>query len=223
MNPAPLRVLLVDDHPFVRKGVSAVLAQEPDVEIVGEAETTAEALDLATRLRPDLVVLDLLLRDGDGVDVLREVKRERPECLVVVLSGVSEEVYAERLLRAGASGFVSKAAALPDIVRAVRTIREGGVFVSDAVSARLLRRLRDGERPAELAPEDALSDRELQVFGLLGDGHSHADIAERLVLSVKTVESHVERIRKKLGVPNGRVLFREAVLWTQRTQGTAAA
>ena len=217
--PSPLRVLLVDDHPFVRKGVSAVLGQEPGVEVVGEAETAAEALDLTGRLRPDLVVLDLLLQDGDGADVLREIKRQWPACLVVVLSGVSEEIYAERLLRAGASGFVSKAAALPDIVRAVRTVRDGGVFVSEAVSARLLRRLRDGERPAELAPEDALSDRELQVFGLLGEGLSHADIAERLTLSVKTVESHVERIRKKLGVPNGRTLFREAVLWTQRAQG----
>lgn len=186
------------------------------MEVVGEAEDGPEALALIERLRPDVAVVDLALKTSSGFDLIQQIRQRSSATAVLVLSMYSEEVYAERVLRAGGAGYVMKQEAPRKVIGAVRQVASGGTYVSEELATRLEQP--PAAAPVGATPEELLSDRELQVFQLLGEGYAHAQIAERLTVSIKTVESHVERIRRKLNLPSGRQLLREAVAWTVRLQ-----
>ena len=203
-----IRILVVDDHAVVRRGLRQILADEPDVEVY-EATDTHEAMGLARARALDLVVLDLDLPGKNGLDLLKELKEERPRLPVLILSIHTEDQFALRTLKAGASGFLSKDAAPEDLVTAVRKILRGGKYVSERVAEKLLSRLAE---PADAAAHDSLSDREFQILRLFGAGKTVREIAEDLSLSVPTISTYRARVLEKLGMKTTAELVRYAIL-----------
>jgi two-component system, NarL family, invasion response regulator UvrY len=203
-----IRILIVDDHPVVRRGLKQILADEPDVEVC-EAADTNEALSVARARALDMIVLDLDLPGRSGLDLLKQLKEERPHLPVLILSIHSEDQFALRTLKAGAAGFLSKDAAPEELVKAVRKILRGGKYVSERVTDKILTRL---DEPAAAAPHDALSDREFQILSLFGAGKTVREIAEDLSLSVPTVSTYRARVLEKLGMRTTAELVRYAVL-----------
>ncbi|GIV60446.1 MAG: DNA-binding response regulator [Rhodothermaceae bacterium] len=211
-------IFLVDDHPIVREGLFRLIDREPDLGVCGEAEDAAGALDGLARTSPDVVVVDLSLKGSSGLDLIRDIKARWPGMKVLVLSMYDEAYYAERALRAGAMGYVMKQEPPRTVLDAIRQVRAGEVYVSRSVASRVLQGMAGAARPAPDALLERLSDRELQVFHMIGEGLSYPEVAARLSLSVKTVESHVERIKEKLAMNSGRELLLRAVEWVLRTQ-----
>jgi DNA-binding NarL/FixJ family response regulator len=206
------RVLIVDDHPAVREALALRIGRQPDLAVCGEAADVGEALRLAADARPDVAVIDISLRTGNGLDLIKRLRGHYPDVRVLVWSMHAESLYAERALRAGALGYVNKDQATDTIVEAIRRVREGKVYLSEAAAERLLHRAVGGEA-APRSPLDALADRELEVFRLIGEGVKTGEIAERLHLSVKTVETYRDRIRQKLHLDDGAALARYAFQW----------
>jgi len=208
------RVLIVDDHPAVREALALRIGRQPDLEVCGEAADVAEALRLLADARPDVAVIDITLKAGDGIDLIKRIKDRDSHVRVLVWSMHGESLYAERALRAGALGYVNKDQATETIVEAVRRVRDGKVWLSEAMAERMLRRAVGGGREgAARSPVDALADRELEVFRLIGQGAKTAEIADRLHLSVKTVETYRDRIRQKLDLTDGTKLAHYATQW----------
>jgi DNA-binding NarL/FixJ family response regulator len=219
--PEKTRILVVDDHPLVRAGLKALIGGEPDLEVCAEAEGIVQALTLAQATDPQVVIIDLSLSDGSGLDLIKRLHRRHPELLILVCSMHEESLFAERALRAGARGYVNKHEATDRVVEAIRQVLGGGVYLSPTMTQRLLLGVAGGTQ-TEGAPHLAdLSDRELEIFGLIGAGLGTTQIAERLCLSVKTVETHREKLKRKLNLASGAELARRAVQW-QLEQGTAA-
>lgn len=212
---APIRVLVVDDHPVVRQGLKLLLSQESDMAVCAEAGSAREALRQVQEAAPDVVVADISLRDESGLELVKSLKIRHPQIPVLVLSIHDETLYAERMLRAGARGYVMKEAPPEQVVTAIRRVRAGQIAVSEAMSARLLEKLIGGGVEPSDSPIDCLTDRELQVFGLIGKGLSTRRIAERLHLSVKTIEAHRANIKRKLNLPDAMALVRQAFDWAQ--------
>jgi DNA-binding NarL/FixJ family response regulator len=216
------RILVVDDHPVVRAGVAHLLSDEPDLEVCAEASGVAEAIaaleavegDAATC--PDLAVVDIMLPDGCGLELVKELRDRSPDLPILVASVHDELLFAERALRAGARGFINKQEAADELLDAIREILSGGTWLSASIRERWERRRGDTGFPADPPSELDLSDRELQVFALIGRGAPTREIAERLDLSIKTVESYREKIKIKLGLDNGNELMRRAVEWSLR-------
>lgn len=208
------KILLVDDHPLLRTGLAMTLDDEPDFEIVGQAADAEEALDVVDRLDPDLVVVDLSLPGMGGLELVKHLQTIRPETRTLVVSRHDESLYAERAVRAGAKGYVSKLEAGEKIVAAVRTVLRGGIFLSDDVKDKMLFGAAAGRDPMA-SPLEVLSDRELEVFEMTGRGIPTREISERLHLSVKTVESYRSRLKAKLGLQNGTELIKHAVAWVE--------
>ena len=202
------RVLLVDDHPIVRQGLSRILANEPGLAVCGEAESVREARQAVRDLEPDVVVVDLSLKEGDGIELVRELRAHHPALPLLVLSMHDELVYAGRLLAAGANGYIMKHAASEQFIGALRQVLEGGTYLSEAARAS-----RAGRGGTPGSPVDALSNRELQVLQMVGRGLSSRQVAEALHLSVKTVETHRQRIKGKLGLRTGAQLVQFAANW----------
>lgn len=202
------RVLLVDDHPIVRQGLSRILANEPGLAVCGEAESVREARQAVRDLEPDVVVVDLSLKEGDGIELVRELRAHHPALPLLVLSMHDELVYAGRLLAAGANGYIMKHAASEQFIGALRQVLEGGTYLSEAARAS-----RSGRGGTPGSPVDALSNRELQVLQMVGRGLSSRQVAEALHLSVKTVEAHRQRIKGKLGLRTGAQLVQFAANW----------
>jgi DNA-binding NarL/FixJ family response regulator len=211
---AKKQVFLVDDHPLVRQALSQLINQEGDLAVCGEAEGAAEALRSIAALKPDVAVVDLTLKEGSGLDLVKDLKLRHPDLPVLVLSMHDEATYAERLLRSGARGYVMKDQASDKVVVALRRVLDGEVYLSDKMSARILHKLVGGA-PASAAPVDLLSDRELQVFEFIGQGVGTRLIAEKLHLSVKTVETYREHIKIKLKLDNATDLLQHAIQWVQ--------
>jgi DNA-binding NarL/FixJ family response regulator len=205
------RVVVVEDHPIVRQGLAALIDSEEDLAVCGQAATAEEALDLVERLKPHVVTLDLTLNGMDGMYLVKEIRTRWPEVLTLVLSMHDETVYAERALRAGARGYVMKAEPLPQIMAAIRKVLSGDIYVSDRFAATLLHRVVGGGRVITQSPIEQLSDRELQVFCCIGQGMRLSEIAERLYVSVKTVEAHREHIKQKLNLRSSGELLRYAI------------
>jgi DNA-binding NarL/FixJ family response regulator len=206
-----IRVLLVDDHPIVRYGFTQLLAADPGIEVCGEAVDAREALaGLASE--PDVIVVDISLGSSNGIDLIRDIKERLPRAAVLVVSMHDEMLYAERSLRAGAAGYVMKHEATDAIVRAIRTVAAGDLFVSEAVSMRMVRRSVGSPPGSSL---DKLSDRELHVLQLLGRGLGTRAIAEQLHVSIKTVESYRARLKEKMNLRSGTELVRFAVRWAE--------
>ena len=208
------RVLIVDDHPAVREALAIRIGRQRDLEVCGEAADMGEALRLVAEARPDVAVIDISLKAGSGIHLIKRIKNRDAYVRIVVWSMHSESLYAERALRAGALGYVNKDQATDRIVEAIRRVREGKVYLSDAMAERLLQRAVGGARAAVTRSlVELLADRELEVFRLIGGGAKTAEIAERLHLSVKTVETYRDRIRQKLDLSDGTRLSHYATQW----------
>lgn len=202
------RVLIVDDHPVVRHGIKLMINAEPDLTIVGEAQSEQEARRLVRELQPDVVLLDLSLGQGDGFNIVRDVHAHYPDIRILVLSMHDETIYAERLLGQGASGYIMKQAAAEQLITALRTVLRGERFLSDGVKRTLGERRGDDPDPGS-----RLSARELQVISLIGQGFGTREIADRLSLSVKTVETHRLAIKRKLALDTNAQLVQYAIKW----------
>jgi DNA-binding NarL/FixJ family response regulator len=206
------RVLLVDDHPLVRRGVADVIAREPDLELCGEAADVTEAMRELERTNPDVVVIDLSLRSGHGLDLIEKIKARDPQIKTLVSSMHDETLFAERVLRAGAAGYITKQEPPETLVRAIRQVLRGEVYLSPRMTSRLLRRVTTGT-PGGEDPLTGLSNRELEVYEMIGQGLTIQQIAMRLYLSPRTVETHREKIKQKLNIKNSAELNRRAVQW----------
>ncbi|HWD20283.1 MAG TPA: response regulator transcription factor [Verrucomicrobiae bacterium] len=221
--PAPIstarrtktRVLIVDDHPLLRKGVVELVNAEKDFEVVGEAEDTHRALTAIEVSKPDVALVDITLGGGSGIELLKDIRVRFPKLLVLVLSMHDETVYAHRALRAGASGYIMKQEGAERVVTALRKVMKGEVYLSERLGSRMLTTLVGGRATLTGSPIEALSDRELEVFTLIGHGHGTRPIAEKLHLSVKTIESHRAHIKEKLNLQNATELVHHAIQWVQ--------
>jgi DNA-binding NarL/FixJ family response regulator len=206
------QILIVDDHPIVLRGLQELLVREPDVEVCGGADNVADALRQVEASRPDLVVVDISLGESSGIDLIAEINARYAGVKTLVWSMYDEEVFAERALRAGAMGYVNKKEPVGNVVQAIRQVLRGEMYASPQVTNALLRRV-GGRAPLDEDPIRTLSDRELQVFQMLGHGMTTKEIAAKLELSPKTVDSHRENIKSKLDVRHATDLNRRAVQW----------
>ena len=207
---------MVDDHPLVREWLGHLINQQPDLVICGEAETAAAALREIRRLEPDVVVVDLSLGGSSGIELIKDIKLACPRVETLVLSMHEESTYVERALRAGARGYVVKRETTTKIVTAIRQVLAGEYFLSGPLALAMTRRFVESPARAGASPVECLSDRELEVFEMLGRGLETRRIAEELHIGMKTVQAYCARIKEKLNLKNATALLREAVLWGQR-------
>jgi DNA-binding NarL/FixJ family response regulator len=211
--PPSTRILVVDDHPVVRQGLAMTLGGHPGLSICGEAANLQEALQAISAGRPDLVLSDLVLEGGSGLDLVKEVRVRYPGLPVLILSMHDEEVYAERLLRAGARGYLMKNE-LPDrIVEGIRTVLKGEIAISDRMKSKILGNLVGGKESKAAFSVDRLTDRELEIFRMIGEGFSTRKMAGKLSLSIKTIEAHIAHVKRKLGTESGKDLQLRAFAW----------
>ena len=213
MSKKAYRVLIVDDHPIVREGLDRLLSRETDLVVCGQAEDAPQALELLDNADPDLAIVDISLASGNGLDLVRQMRSASAEIRILVSSMHDETLYAERALRAGARGYINKQQATEKIVEALRRILDGRIYLSERMTDRLLSRAVDASDDEKKISVDRLSNRELQVLELIGNGVGTAEIAERMNLSVKTVETYRQRIRQKLSLKNGAALASFASQW----------
>lgn len=216
----PARVLIVDDHPAVREALALRIAAQADLEVCGEAADPQEALRIAETAEPDVAVVDIALRSGDGLDLIRRLKARNNAFRAIVWSMYSEQLYAERALRAGAMGYITKEQATGKIIEAIRQVLDGKIYLGPVMTEKLLKRA-VGQTSPELPPSpvETLSNRELEVLRLIGEGVKTAEIARQLNLSVKTVETYRIRIRQKLDLGDGAELARYAAQWALEQGG----
>jgi DNA-binding NarL/FixJ family response regulator len=207
------KVFVVDDHPIVRQGLAQMVNREPDLIVCGEAEDASTVLQAIVTVKPDIMIVDISLNGPDGLELLKNIRTRYPTLPVLILSMHDESIYAERALRAGANGYIMKHEAAEKVLGAVRQILNHETYVSDRVASKILQRYISGSDNPKSSPLSELSDRELEVFRLIGKGHSTRMIAEELHLSVKTVESYQAHIKDKLSLKNGRELVQHAIQW----------
>jgi DNA-binding NarL/FixJ family response regulator len=208
---AKAKVLLVDDHPIVRQGLGQLINEEPDLSIVGEAEDFQQALAAVDSAIPVVAIVDISLKHRSGIELIKENRAKRPELPILVLSMHDESLHAERVLRAGAKGYIMKQEATEQVMNAIRRVLRGEVYLSERMSSRMVNRLVAGPQNVGGSPIERLSDREFEVFQMIGQGVGPSEIAEKLGLSVKTVETHRERIKEKLNLASGSELIRYAM------------
>lgn len=206
-------IAIIDDHPTTRDGLVTRIALEPDLHVCGEAEDVDEALELIRRERPDVAIIDVSLKTGNGIELIKSVKAEKLKTRMLVWSMYEDSLYAERALRAGAMGYVNKVNVTDAMVDAIRAILRGDVFLSPEMATKLLSRVVQGQGASGRSRVDDLSDRELQTFELIGRGMKTIDIAAAMQLSPKTVETYRSRIKEKLELDDMAALAREAVRW----------
>ena len=207
------RVLIVDDHPLLRLGIRQVIDSQSGLGVCGEADTARDARVAIKDLEPDVVIADISLRQGDGIELLREIRAHHPQLPVLIFSSHDEAIYAERLLAAGANGYLMKHASPDQVVAALQRVLSGGIYVSEVISNTMLQRFASDGGYTAANPLDRLSNRELQVLHMIGKGLSTREIALSLNLSVKTIESHRQRIKRKLNLGNATQLMQCAVNW----------
>jgi len=206
-------VLIVDDHPIVRQGLAQLIDQETDLQVCGQAEDAHEAMQAIGTLHPDMVIVDISLKDTSGMELIKDLKVQHPDLPVLTLSMHDEAVYGERALRAGAKGYIMKQEATEKVVTAIRRVLAGEVYVSDGMAAQMVSKIVGGGTKKTGSPVDRLSDRELEVFRLIGEGFSTREMAERLHLSIKTIETYRAHIKDKLGFQDANELLRSAIQW----------
>jgi DNA-binding NarL/FixJ family response regulator len=210
----PRRIFVVDDHPLIREGLAAQIANQPDLTLCGEAEDVADAIARVMDAEPDLVIVDISLKNGNGIDLVKRLKAKDPTLVILVWSMHPENLYAERALRAGARGYVNKGRSASQIMQAVQTVLDGRTYVSPEMSEKLLGRVvGGGQKELEASSVEALTDRELETFELLGQGMTTQQIASKMHVSRKTVETYRARIKEKLGLTNAVELIQHAVQW----------
>lgn len=215
-----IRVFLVDDHPPIREAISDRIHDRMSLEVCGETGRADDAFDRIEELEPDVVVVDISLTDGHGLDLIQNVQAQSPSVGIMVYSMYEEDIFAERAVRAGASGYLMKSASTEKLLEAIRSVHEGEVFLSRRMSSRILNKVAGGQTSEETFPIDALTDRELAVFQMLGEGYGIEEIQDRLNLARKTVETYRRRAKEKLNVDTVSDLLQYAFQWTSG-QGTA--
>jgi hypothetical protein len=207
------RILIVDDHPMMRNGLAQLINNESGLKVVAEADTAGQAIDLAAKQKFDLALLDISLPDKSGLELIKDLRALQPELPILVVSMHDEMIYAERVLRAGGRGYIMKQAGGEKFLGAIRQVLAGQIFVSDKMSARILEIFSGRQSKTSSSPVQKLSDREFEVFQLIGQGIGTRDLAAQLHLSVKTVEVHRANIKKKLNLKSAPDLVRQAVRW----------
>jgi len=208
------RILVVDDHPIVRQGLALLINQEADLVVCGEAEEATGAMHVLASSHPDILIVDISLNGPDGLDLLKNIRSIHPTLPVLILSMHDESIYAERALRAGANGYIMKQEATEKVLVALRRILGGEIYVSDRIANKMLKHYITGSGTLRNSSIADLSDRELEVFRLIGEGHGTRQIAEELHLSVKTVESYQAHIKEKLSLRSARELMQHAIQWS---------
>jgi DNA-binding NarL/FixJ family response regulator len=209
------RIFIVDDHPIVRKGLTQLINQEPELVVCGEAENAETALELLKKVKPDLAIVDISLRGIDGIELTKLIRARFENIPVLVVSMHDESLYAERALRVGARGYIMKQEAIEKMMEAIRKVLRGELYVSERVSANIVKRFVDGKAEGVSSPEELLSDREMEVFQLIGQGFGTRQIADQLHVSVKTVETYRANIKEKLNLKNATELMKHAVHWIE--------
>ena len=207
------RVLIVDDHPIVRQGLRRLIDEESDLSVCGEADNARDAKIAIRELAPDVVIVDISLKQGDGIEIVKDARAHYPSLAILVLSMHDETIYAERLLAAGANGYIMKQAASDQFLTALRRVLAGSIYVSEAVGSSMIQKFAAGAAYVSANPIDQLSNRELQILQMIGRGMSTREAAAALNLSIKTVESHRQRIKRKLNLATGSQLVQYAVNW----------
>lgn len=218
MNASPKRILLVDDHPIVRQGLRQLIQTQAHLSVCAEAAAWGEAIDAVARLSPDLAILDITLGKRMGLELIKELLSLEPSLRILVLSMHDESVYAERALRAGAHGYVMKGEASESVITALNRVLAGQIYINPRLEPEMLKRLLQSPKPG--SESHGLTNRELEILNLIGQGLSSEAIAERLFLSIKTIESHRSNLRNKLGLAPGERLVEAAIRFTQPLAGS---
>ena len=217
LNTLPAyRIFIVEDHPIFRMGLADLISQEEDMTVCGSAETPDAALTAIAEEQPDLAIIDLALKSGSGLDLLDRLKLSCHDLPMLVLSTYDEQIYAERCLHAGAQGYINKKEASDLVIKAIRHILKGNIFLSEKMTASVLNKFKGPSVDLNAPPEKRLTNRELEIFSLIGQGLVSGTIAKELHISAKTVYSHTERIKSKLGIRHSPELVRYAALWNDR-------
>lgn len=216
IRKAKTKVLLVDDHPILRAGLAKLINHESDMLVCGECEDAPHGFDAVGQLSPDVVVIDISLKGSNGIELLKNLKARYAELPMLVLSMHDETLYAERALRAGARGYVMKEEAIEQVLVAIRKVLAGEIFLSERMKCRMLQHLAGGRGKVVSSPIELLTDRELEVFRLIGEGHSTRQIAGELHLSVRTIEAYREYIKTKLNLKNATELAQHAFHWVHQ-------
>ncbi|MHC4983004.1 MAG: response regulator [Planctomycetota bacterium] len=214
-NQQQKKVLIVDDHPMICEGIAMLVEHEPDLSVVGRAASANEALEAIEKLKPDVVVVDITLKDSSGMELIKDMKIRWPNLPALVFSMHSESFFAARVLHAGARAYVSKRESPATVVEAIRKVLGGGLYVSEDMTSAIVRRFVMGQSELDRSRVGGLTDREFQVFQMIGEGHQTREIADKLHVSIKTVETHRERIKKKLNLDSSARLAKYAIEWAQ--------
>lgn len=220
-TPEPLtRIVIVDDHPLVRERLVELIEREPDLTVCGEAEDRHEANEIIAATCPDLAIIDLTLKSSLGIELIKDLKARQPQVRILVVSMQDEMIYAERCIRAGARGYITKQQASRHVMHAIRRVLAGEIYLSETVSSQLLSRSIGRQAGSDFVLSiSLLADRELQVFELLGNGNSTRQIADLLMLDVKTIETYRARIKEKLVLKDGQELLQRAIAWVHHGAG----
>ena len=209
------KVFVVDDHPLVRESLAILVNQQPDLVMCGEAESSREAMAGIAAARPDVAIVDISLRDSFGIELIKDLRVSHPKVILLVLSVHDESLYAERVLRSGAMGYVMKQEATKTVIEGIRRVLEGKIYVSESFAQAMAAQFVGGKLPENGSPVRQFTDRELEIFELLGRGHRTAQIAKMLHVSTKTIHSYCARMREKMSLGNSRELLREAFRWNE--------
>jgi len=220
INEKKIQVLIVDDHPVVRDGLTTIINHERDMYVCGEADNTHQALKAVTELKPDIVIIDISLKNSDGIKLTKSIKAGHPKLSTIVLSVHDESVYAERALLAGAQAYLMKDAVSKNIVQAIRTVLSGEIYVSNEMSKKFLHRIAGDKAGTTKTPIESLSDREFEIFHLIGEGYKASQIAKKLHLSVKTVETYRGRLKEKMNLDSASELLQYAIKWIKSEDKT---
>jgi len=210
-----IKIFLVDDHPLVREWLTNLIHQQPDLVVCGEAEDAPQAIQEITVQKPDVAIVDISLKEGSGIELIKRLKLLQPNLAIIVLSMHDEELYAERALRAGARGYIMKRETAKKIILAIRQVLDGKLYMSKNLAAAFAEKFVDGRLPASGSLIEQLTDRELEVFQLLGKGCETRQVAQTMMVSIKTVQTHCAHIKEKLKLTNAAELLREAVRWQE--------
>lgn len=213
--PSKLKVLIVDDHPITRQGMKALVNQQPNLEVCGEADNAPYAIELVGKLQPDLAIVDIALKTTNGIELTKNIKVQAPNLPVLIVSMHDEGLYAERALRAGAMGYLMKQEASEKIIAAITRLLQGEIYLSDKIKEKMLHRFVNKKGDNMVFSIDTLSDREMEVFQLIGNGYSTRQIAQKLNLSSKTIDSYREHLKLKLNLDSGAELVRHAIQWAR--------
>jgi len=214
-NEKKTQVLIVDDHPVVRDGLTTIINHEQDLNVCGEADDAYQALKAVIDLEPDIIIVDISLKNSDGIELTKSIKAGHSKLPIIVLSVHDESVYAERALLAGAKAYLMKDAASENIVKAIRTVLSGDIYVSDTISNKLLHRIAGNKAAATKTPIENLTDREFEIFRLISEGYKASQIARQLHLSIKTIETYRSRIKEKLNLANASELLQYSIKWAK--------